>query len=90
MSGSSRAADLQQVKSAINRQHKQSNIRSHEIKQTKPNSNQKQTNNHVKNISTKLNGVQNKENKESKNVVKNSKSPFRNKYANVRTNCDCS
>ncbi|XP_065223995.1 uncharacterized protein LOC135848130 isoform X2 [Planococcus citri] len=76
-SSGSRAVDLQQVKSAINRQQKQNGIRSE-------NKTSQKVNGHAKSSSTKPTSSSAKSHKSSA-VSNNSKSPFRNKYANVKS-----
>lgn len=77
-SSGSRAVDLQQVKSAINRQQKQNGVRS------ESKSSQKHMNGQVKNAPVKPTSSSSKPLKSS-TTANNNKSPFRNKYTNVST-----
>ena len=83
-SSGSRTVDLAQVKSAISRQHRQNNVRTSEPRELKPKGHQRQAAVPPRSSSFRQNGVQNKENKAYCNSTSNSsRSPYRNKYANV-------
>lgn len=85
-SSGSRTVDLAQVKSAINRQHRQNNVRTSEPRELRPSGHQRQGAGLPRSSSFRQNSAQNKENKAYCNSTSNSsRSPYRNKYANVST-----